>query len=53
MPKAVKKIARPPKSAAETRAILTKLEKQQPNADTELHYSTPYELLVATILSAQ
>ena len=53
MPKAVKKIARPPKSAAETRAILTKLEKQHPNADTELHYSTPYELLVATILSAQ
>src|SRR5690348_9967461 len=29
------------------------LEQQHPGADTELHYSTPYELLVATILSAQ
>ncbi len=27
--------------------------KHQPNAQTELHYSTPYELLVAVILSAQ
>ena len=26
---------------------------QHPNADTELHFSNPYELLVATILSAQ
>src|SRR6187397_3363610 len=42
-----------PKSAAETRAILKKLERQHPGADTELHYTTPYELLVATILSAQ
>jgi len=32
---------------------LEKLERQHPNADTELHYRTPYELLVATILSAQ
>src|SRR5579859_5074641 len=47
------KVPRMPKSAAETRAILKKLEKQHPNADTELHYSNPYELLVATILSAQ
>jgi endonuclease-3 len=47
------KIPKPPKSAAETRAILAKLEKQHPDADTELHYTTPYELLVATILSAQ
>jgi endonuclease III len=29
------------------------LERQHPGADTELHYTTPYELLVATILSAQ
>jgi len=29
------------------------LERQHPNADTELHFKTPYELLVATILSAQ
>jgi len=27
--------------------------KQQPNAVTELHYSSPYQLLVAVILSAQ
>lgn len=32
---------------------MAKLEKQHPGADTELHYSNPYELLVATILSAQ
>jgi endonuclease-3 len=49
----VAKIPKPPKSAAETRSILKKLERQHPGADTELHYTTPYELLVATILSAQ
>jgi endonuclease-3 len=32
---------------------MAKLGGQHPNADTELHYRTPYELLVATILSAQ
>jgi endonuclease III len=37
----------------DTRAILRKLDTQHPNADTELHYRTPFELLVATILSAQ
>ena len=47
------KVPKPAKSSAETRAILKKLERQHPNADTELHYTTPYELLVATILSAQ
>ena len=52
VPKAAKPL-KPPKSAAETRAIMKKLERQHPDADTELHYSTPYELLVATILSAQ
>ena len=41
------------KSAKETRRILDKLETQHPGADTELHYTTPFELLVATILSAQ
>jgi len=41
------------KSAADTRRIMAKLEKQHPGADTELHYANPYELLVATILSAQ
>jgi endonuclease-3 len=48
--------ARPPapsKSPAETRRMLAKLGAQHPNADTELNYSNPYELLVATILSAQ
>jgi endonuclease-3 len=51
----VKSAAAPkaPKSGAETRAILKKLERQHPAADTELHFTTPYELLVATILSAQ
>jgi endonuclease-3 len=41
------------KSAKETRRIVGKLETQHPDADTELHYTTPFELLVATILSAQ
>jgi endonuclease-3 len=41
------------KTAAETRQVLDALESQHPDADTELHYSTPFELLVATILSAQ
>jgi endonuclease-3 len=41
------------KSAAETRAILEKLEAQHPGAQTQLHYANPFQLLVATILSAQ
>jgi len=41
------------KTRSETRHILDKLESQHPDADTELHYRTPFELLVATILSAQ
>jgi endonuclease III len=41
------------KPARLVRRILDKLETQHPDADTELHYSNPYELLVATILSAQ
>jgi endonuclease-3 len=41
------------RSPAETRAILQKLYAQHPDADTELNYTTPFELLVATILSAQ
>jgi endonuclease-3 len=41
------------KTPLETRHILDKLEGQHPGADTELRYSTPFELLVATILSAQ
>jgi endonuclease-3 len=41
------------KTATETRHILDKLETQHPNADTELHHRNAFELLVATILSAQ
>jgi endonuclease-3 len=41
------------KSQAESRTLLRALEQQHPGANTELHYSTPFELLVATILSAQ
>jgi endonuclease-3 len=41
------------KSARDTRQILDKLETQHPDADTELHFKTAFELLVATILSAQ
>jgi endonuclease III len=41
------------KSPAATRAIIKKLRAQHPNADTELHFRNAYELLVATILSAQ
>jgi endonuclease III len=43
----------PLKSAAETQAILARLYGQHPNATTELDFTTPFELLVATILSAQ
>ncbi len=41
------------KTARETQEILDKLETQHPDADTELDYTTPFELLTATILSAQ
>jgi len=52
MPKAPR-APRPSKTPGETRRIMAKLAAQHPNADTELHFSNPYELLVATILSAQ
>ncbi|HEY7185447.1 MAG TPA: endonuclease III [Vicinamibacterales bacterium] len=45
--------ADPLKSPQSTRRIIETLAEQHPNADTELHYTTPFELLVATILSAQ
>jgi endonuclease-3 len=41
------------KSAAATRRVVETLAEQHPNADTELHYRNPFELLVATMLSAQ
>jgi endonuclease-3 len=33
--------------------ILTRLDEEYPEADTTLDYETPYQLLVATVLSAQ
>jgi endonuclease-3 len=41
------------KTPTETRHVLDLLETQHPDADTELDYKNPYQLLVATILSAQ
>jgi endonuclease-3 len=41
------------KSPATTRRIIDTLSEQHPNADTELHHRNAFELLVATILSAQ
>lgn len=41
------------KSARDTRDVLDTLEPQHPGADTELHFTTAFELLTATILSAQ
>jgi endonuclease III len=40
-------------SAARAREVFDLLDRQHPNADTELHYRNAFELLVATILSAQ
>lgn len=34
-------------------AVVERFEKEMPTVSTELHYSNPYELLVAVILSAQ
>jgi len=45
--------ATPPKTPAETRRVLSALARQHPGADTELRHENPYQLLVATILSAQ
>jgi endonuclease-3 len=41
------------KSPTEAVAIFDALDEQHPGADTELHFSNAYELLTATILSAQ
>ena len=41
------------KAAKATRRIIETLAQQHPNADTELNYRNAFELLVATILSAQ
>ena len=39
--------------STKTRKVFRALQRQHPDADTELNYSNPYQLLVATILSAQ
>src|SRR5688500_4644343 len=41
------------KNAQTTRRVMETLSEQHPNADTELHYRNAFELLAATILSAQ
>jgi endonuclease-3 len=41
------------KTARTVRRIIDTLAEQHPNADTELHYRNAFELLAATILSAQ
>jgi len=41
------------KTPAQTRAIMDALETQHPGADTALHHRNAFELLIATILSAQ
>jgi endonuclease-3 len=39
--------------STEVGEVFRKLQRQHPDADTELNYVNPYQLLVATILSAQ
>jgi endonuclease-3 len=46
-------IPKHPKTPADTKKIFAALSTQHPNADTELNFTNAYELLVATILSAQ
>ena len=45
--------AGPLKTPGATRRIIEALAGQHPNADTELAYRNAFELLVATVLSAQ
>lgn len=40
-------------NAVKRAEIFKRLAEQNPNPDTELHYDTPFELLIAVILSAQ
>ncbi len=42
-----------PKGATAIKQIRKRLKKAYPNATTELNWSTPFELLIATVLSAQ
>lgn len=50
---ALRQPAAPALDAARVGRVFDRLDAMHPNADTELHYRTPFELLVATILSAQ
>ena len=43
----------PPTKKRRIQAILDTLERLYPDADCELRYDTPFQLLVATVLSAQ
>jgi endonuclease-3 len=52
------RLAKKPKAiwrpvAAKVRRVIDALSQQHPGAWTELHFTNPYELLVATVLSAQ
>ena len=49
----LKKPARGPLAPERVAAILKALDEAYPNAECALHHRTPWELLVATILSAQ
>ncbi len=49
----VKKPARSPLAPERVAAILKALDEAYPNAECALHHRSPWELLVATILSAQ
>lgn len=40
-------------NADKRRAIFTRLQQQNPHPTTELEYTTPFELLIAVLLSAQ
>lgn len=40
-------------NAAKRHAIFTRLQQQNPHPTTELEYTTPFELLIAVLLSAQ
>jgi len=59
MAKAAQPRRKPPRKAlwhpepAKVRRVITKLSAQHPGAWTELHFENAYQLLVATVLSAQ
>ncbi len=40
-------------NARQRRALFTRLKEANPSPTTELHYATPFQLLIAVILSAQ